>query len=132
MTEQRAREIELCAFQIAFEATKYDNLRKTDIGMMGVMTSFSKIGPYEVTCSAGMLKDILRHEWGYTGYIVSDMNDDTDLFTAALVAGLSSFDASGTTDALKTNPFTADDIKNDATLFHWTENLMRFSRYQIR
>lgn len=131
MTEQKAREVELRAFQIAFEADKYDKLRGKDIGMMGVMTSFSKIGPYEVTCSSGMLKDILRSEWGFNGYIVSDMNDDTDLFTAAIAAGLSSFDASGTTDKLKKNPFTADDIKGDATLVSVIKESIHYNLYVL-
>ena len=47
LTEQRGREIELRAFQIAFEATKYDTDER-DAGLLGVMTSFSKIGPVEV------------------------------------------------------------------------------------
>lgn len=48
MTEQRAREIELRAYQIAFEATKYDT-DDYDAGMRGLMTSFSKIGGVECT-----------------------------------------------------------------------------------
>lgn len=130
LTEQRARETELRAFQIAFEATKYDTPEK-DRGMLGVMTSFSRIGPTEVTCSKGMLQDILRTEWGFNGYIVSDMNDDTDLFFDCVIAGLSSFDSSGSIDALKTNPFTADDIKNDATFVQAVKDAIHYDLYVL-
>ena len=44
MTEQRAREIELRAYQIAFEATKYDT-DDYNAGMRGLMTPFSKTAP---------------------------------------------------------------------------------------
>ena len=101
MTEQKARETELRAYQIAFEATKYDKERNQDVGMLGTMTSFSKIGPTEVTCSQGMIKGILNGEWGFNGYVVSDMNDDGDLLTETLIAGLTSFDATLT---LGSNP----------------------------
>ena len=98
LTEQRGRENELRAFQIAFEATKYDTVDEKgnitdDKGLLGVMTSFSKIGPVEVTCSSGMLTDILRGEWGFKGYVVSDLDDDLDYFEDCVAAGITSFDA---------------------------------------
>ena len=54
MTEQRAREVELRAYQYAFEATKYDT-PEYNAGMRGLMTSFSKIGGVECTCSYGLM-----------------------------------------------------------------------------
>lgn len=95
MTEQRAREVELRAFQIAIEATKYDKLRNTDTGMIGLMTSYSKIGPVECTCSHGLLTDILIEEWGYHGYTVTDLGDDADLYYAAVYAGITGYDMRG-------------------------------------
>lgn len=114
MTEQKARELELRAFQIAFEASKYDTDEK-DVGLLGVMTSFSKIGPTEVTCSKGLLTDILRGEWGYRGYIVSDLEDDTDYFTQALYAGITSWDSTSTLEKIGVS---ADTIKNDPVLLN--------------
>lgn len=114
MTEQKARELELRAFQIAFEASKYDTDEK-DVGLLGVMTSFSKIGPTEVTCSKGLLTDILRGEWGYRGYIVSDLEDDTDYFTQALYAGITSWDSTTTLEKIGVS---ADTIKNDPVLLN--------------
>ena len=87
MTEQRAREVELRAYQVAIEAVKYDGE-----GMIGLMTSFSKVGPVEVTCSYGMLTGILQNEWGFHGYAVTDISDDTDLYTSMVHAGATGFD----------------------------------------
>ena len=105
MTEQRAREIELRAYQIAIEAVKYNyydadssNVRgltdsgEKSTGLCGLMTSYSKVGPVEATCSYGMLTAILKNEWGFTGYAVSDLNDDEDLFSSIVYAGLTGYD----------------------------------------
>lgn len=94
MTEQRAREIELRAYQIAFEATKYDTAEK-DAGMLGLMTSFSKIGSVECTSSYGLMTEILKEEWGFKGYAVTDIYDDTDLYGAVLAAGTTCYDTRG-------------------------------------
>lgn len=91
MTEQRAREIELRAFQIPFESAKYDTEDK-DTGMLGVMTSFSKLGGLECTVNEGLLTGILAEEWGYNGYMVSDLKDDLDLMPQAFLAGLGGYD----------------------------------------
>ena len=87
MTEQRAREIELRAYQIAIEAVKYDG-----VGMFGLMTSFSKVGPTEVTNSWGMMTGILQNEWGFHGYSVTDISDDKDLYTGMVYAGCTGYD----------------------------------------
>ncbi len=92
MTEQRAREVELRAFQIAVEATKYDEIEGKDVGMRGLMCSFSKIGPVECTASRGLMTDILQNEWGFHGYAVTDISDDFDLFTAIAYAGTTGYD----------------------------------------
>lgn len=94
MTEQKAREGDLRAFQIAFEAAKYatdDPSRR----LKGVMTSFSKIGAVECTCSEGLMTDILKNEWGGRGYFVTDIYDDVDLYAAVLNSGVSCYDTRG-------------------------------------
>ena len=95
MTEQRAREIELRAYQIPIEATKYDRLAGEDTGMLGLMISFSKIGPVECTASRGLLTDILCEEWGFRGYATTDIFDDPNLFSAVVYAGATGFDFRG-------------------------------------
>ena len=94
MTEQRAREVELRAYQIAFEATKYDT-EEYDAGMRGLMTSFSKIGSIECTTSEGLMTEILANEWGFIGYAVTDIYDDVDLWSAVLNSGTTCFDTRG-------------------------------------
>ena len=94
MTEQKAREGDLRAFQIAFEATKYDT-DDVDEGMKGVMTSFSKVGPVECTSSYGLITGILKNEWGFHGYCVTDIYDDTDLYGSVLNSGVTCWDTRG-------------------------------------
>jgi len=94
MTEQRAREVELRAYQYAFEADKYDT-ETFDAGMRGLMTSFSKIGAVECTCSYGLMTEILINEWNFIGYAVTDIYDDTDLWTAVLNSGTTCYDTRG-------------------------------------
>lgn len=98
MSEQRAREVELRAYQIPIEATKYDRLTGKDEGMLGLMISFSKIGPVECTCSRGLLTEILQNEWGFHGYATTDIFDDPNLFSAELYAGITGVDFRGITD----------------------------------
>jgi beta-glucosidase len=95
MTEQRARETELRAYQIAVEADKYDRLTGEDCGMRGLMTSFSKIGGVEVTCSYGLKTEILQNEWGFHGYAVTDIYDDTDMFASVAASGVTCYDLRG-------------------------------------
>lgn len=94
MLEQRAREVELRAYQIAFEATKYDT-EEVDAGMRGLMISFSKIGPVECTASYELMTEILKEEWGFKGYAVTYIYDDTDIYGAVLASGTTCFDTRG-------------------------------------
>ena len=94
MTEQRAREVELRAYQYAFEATKYDT-DSFDQGMRGLMVSFSKIGPVECTASVGLMTNILAKEWGFRGYAVTDIYDDMDIYGAVLTSGTTCYDTRG-------------------------------------
>lgn len=95
MTEQRAREIELRAFQLPIEATKYtkfDDSYTLSGGMIGLMTSFSKIGTEECHSCYGLMTGILRSEWGFHGYAVTDINDNVNMYTAMVHAGTTGFD----------------------------------------
>lgn len=94
MTEQRAREVELRAYQYAFEATKYDT-PEFDQGMRGLMVSFSKIGPVECTASVGLMTNILAKEFGFRGYAVTDIYDDMDIYGAVLTSGVTCYDTRG-------------------------------------
>ncbi len=102
MTEQRAREVELRAYQIAIEAPDYD-----DFGMHGLMTSFSKIGAVECCTSRGLMTDILQNEWGFHGYAVTDIYDDTDLYTAMVYSGTTGYDLRGAQGFDVTQPLSS-------------------------
>lgn len=109
MTEQRAREVELRAYQIAFEATKYDT-EDYDAGMRGLMTSFSKIGSIECTTSEGLMTEILANEWGFIGYAVTDIYDDTDLWSAVLNSGTTCFDTRGQAGFYSTTTLSSSNL----------------------
>ena len=64
-------------------------------GMRGLMISFSKIGPVECTASYELMTEILKEEWGFKGYAVTDIYDDTDIYGAVLASGTTCFDTRG-------------------------------------
>ena len=105
MQEQKARELELRSFQIAVEG-----------GILGVMTSFSRIGPTYVGAASGLITDILMNEWGFHGYIVSDMVNPASYMTwkESVVAGTTNFDTTEVSElwadymTATTNTFSGD------------------------
>lgn len=105
MQEQKARELELRSFQIAVEG-----------GTLGVMTSFSRIGPSYVGATSGLITDILTNEWGFHGYIVSDMVNPASYMTwkESVVAGTTNFDTTEVSElwadymTATTNTFSGD------------------------
>lgn len=84
MTEQKARELELRSFQIAFEN-----------GMLGTMTAFNRIGTTYVSAHEGLIDGILRGEWGFQGYIVTDLVNPATYMTwkESVAAGTTNFDS---------------------------------------
>lgn len=67
-TEQSMRENELRGFQGALESNK----------AKGVMTAFNRIGTTFAGAHSGMLEQIVRNEWNFTGFIVSDAVNGAD------------------------------------------------------
>lgn len=61
-TEQAFREIDLRAFEGAFVKG----------GALGTMTSFNRIGCTAVPHSSALLKGVLREEWGFKGFNITD------------------------------------------------------------
>ena len=80
MTEQRARELELRNLQQAFEANGKPASFEADesradtytTGALGVMTSYNRIGAVPSSANRGVMVDIMRNEWGFKGYNVTD------------------------------------------------------------
>lgn len=80
MNEQKAREMELRNLQQLIEgkgkpASFASDDSKADTytqGALGVMTSYNRIGAVASSANAGVMVKILRDEWGFTGYNVTD------------------------------------------------------------
>lgn len=80
MTEQKARELELRNLQQAFEAKGKpasfvaDETRADTYTMpaLGVMSSYNRHGAVAASANYGTMKAILRDEWGFKGYNVTD------------------------------------------------------------
>lgn len=63
MTEQKMRETDIRCYEGAL----------SDAHATGVMMSFARVGAINVTNHVGLLKHIMREEWGFTGIITTDM-----------------------------------------------------------
>ncbi len=80
MTEQKARELELRNLQQAFEgngkpASFVSDETKADTyteGALGVMSSYNRIGAVASSANVGVMVQIMREEWDFNGYNVTD------------------------------------------------------------
>lgn len=80
MSEQRARENELRAFQIGIE----------EGNVTGIMMGMNRAGSYFVGSNPGLMH-IIRNEWAFTGFIETDMTMGTyDNNRDSLAAGIDS------------------------------------------
>jgi len=85
ISEKRLREIYLPPFKAGIEQ-----------GAMSVMTSFNSLNGIPTTGSRFLLTDILRGEWGFEGFVVSDMEAIPDM----IVHGFSADKAEAAQSAL--------------------------------
>lgn len=109
LNEQEARELQLRSFQGSF----------TEGGAMGTMTSFSRIGCVYAGASHELMTDILRGEWGFKGYTVTDYAAWQFMHAVeCLKAGTDMFDTTGTTysDVILECVKSGDDIVAQAAL----------------
>ncbi|HCI73971.1 MAG TPA: beta-glucosidase-related glycosidase, partial [Lachnospiraceae bacterium] len=68
LTEQAARENELRSFQLCLSTNN----------AQGLMTAFNRAGTSYAGAYRNLLVNILRNEWGYKGWIVTDMINGAD------------------------------------------------------
>ncbi len=113
MTEQKIRETELRGFQIAVEQG----------GVKALMTSYSRIGLTWNGANKNLMTNVLRNEWGYHGYCVSDMDIMPSYMTLkeGIIAGTTNYDMMGnrfiyTGSAGNYATETSNTIMGDATL----------------
>ncbi len=79
--EQSARELELRAFQGLCEDVKcFIESANNTIDALGLMSTFSRVGVQGANGHTGMMKNILRGEWGFKGLISTDMVSRTGFF----------------------------------------------------
>lgn len=71
--EQEARENELRGFQIALRDGNANSL----------MTAFNRLGCTHAGASKGLMNGILRGEWGFNGYVITDSVKSAQYFSAA-------------------------------------------------
>ena len=80
MSEAKAREMELRNLQQAFEANgkpaSFENNPEMEnsytTGALGVMSSYNRIGAVASSANYGVQVAIMRNEWGFKGYNVTD------------------------------------------------------------
>lgn len=79
LSEQAARENELRGFQIALRDGNANSL----------MTAFNRLGCTHVAASKGLMNGILRGEWGFNGYVITDSVKSAQYFLPSdcIVAG---------------------------------------------
>ncbi|MCD8308092.1 MAG: glycoside hydrolase family 3 C-terminal domain-containing protein [Clostridia bacterium] len=121
-TEQQMRENELRGFQIAFAA-----------GALGTMTSFNRIGCTFSSAHTGLISGILRGEWGYRGYAITDMASSTDYFTfpETVIAGTTNFDNTGDENDWGKTSDLAKAYANDATLMQAIQDAVHNTLYSF-
>ena len=78
--EQSGRELELRAFQGLCEDVAYIDASGNTVNALGLMTTFSRVGVCGANAHRGMMKNILRGEWGFKGLISTDMVSRTGFF----------------------------------------------------
>lgn len=112
MTEQKARETELRAFEGAVEG-----------GVTAMMSSFNRIGIIYSSGHEGLMQNILRDEWGYEGFVMTDMlisqmasymDVKESVIAGTTLMGISSDELAGSNGAW--SYFTAEGVKGDRQL----------------
>jgi len=82
-TEQTMRELYLKPFEMAVKnismevpylADDAGTIAETTIGAGGVMSSFNRIGATWAGGSPALMSNVLRDEWGFEGFAISDFN----------------------------------------------------------
>lgn len=82
-TEQTIREVYLKPFEIAVKNVTMDvtyiaddsgTLAQSTVGLGGIMSSFNRIGATWAGGSEALMTNVLRGEWGFEGFAISDFN----------------------------------------------------------
>ena len=131
MNEQKFRETDLRCFQGGLD----------DADGMAIMIAFNRIGATNASHHVGMLKTILRDEWGYTGLISTDMMNNSYYFNpeSMIMAGVTQVADFATNDnhinmgdggVDATWPYISlESVQNDAQLVDQARDNLRYQLY---
>ena len=129
MNEQKARETELRGFE-----------GLVDAGMNGLMTSMNRVGITYSSGHVGLMRNILRGEWGYNGFLMTDiifsMKDVTDYMDAkeSVIGGTTLMGISS--DSQKSGSgswtyMTVDGVKGDRTFVQALRDNTKYLFYAL-
>ena len=81
LTEQALREVYLSAFELPIKNSTFEvphlvngQIETVTKGAMGVMSAFTRIGATWTGGDYRLMQTILRDEWGFEGFVISDFN----------------------------------------------------------
>lgn len=130
MNEQKIRETDLRGFEGAIE----------DAGALGLMVAFNRLGAVNVSHNVGLIKNLVRGEWGFKGLISTDMMNNAYYFNAescimATITQIADFAGNNSTiggaggsDATW-GYLTLDKVKKDSTLVDAARQDMKYQLY---
>lgn len=127
MTEQRARETELRGFEKA-----------VDNGMLSMMTALNRIGITYSSGHVGLMQNILRDEWGYDGFLMTDIllsqfanyqSVRESVIGGTTLMGISSDSLSGASGPW--SYFTADGISGDRSMVQAVKDNTKYLFYSL-
>lgn len=143
VSEQAARELELRNLQQAFtgfgRSSKMENVeagatdnRYAAEGARGTMTAYNRIGMVASSANYGVQVEILRNEWGFKGYSVTDFTGLNPVAAPkeSILAGTTAFCGFGANDPY-INLENLDAIAADSRLAEAIQDGMHYVLYAI-
>lgn len=141
MNEQKARELELRNLQQAFEGkgkpASFEGIEEYKetykVGAYGVMTSYNRIGATASSANKGVMVDIMRNEWGFKGYNVTDFTG-ISLKAApkeSILYGTTAFCGFGGAQGSVAEYWKEDVLKKDATMSKAIKQNIKYILYSL-
>lgn len=127
MTEQQARENELRGTQGVVE----------NAHVLGVMTAYNRVGITQDNAHTGLMKNILRNEWGFQGLISEDFiqNANYVVLKEAVLNGVTmSCNTGDNTMAAVSEKYpywTAEAVSQDTTMMTALKQAMKYQNYAL-
>ena len=124
ITEQAAREIELRGFQGALSGNY----------AQGVMTAFNRLGTVYSGAHRGLLTEILRNEWGYTGFVITDMINGAEYMNwrdVTFAGGGGCLTSTAYQDSVVGSPLSADNMKKIQKDTEFQRELKQMLKYDM-